>query len=542
MSKVRTQTRLSVRGRLTCWFVAIAVATAAVGFFAVSTVSDNVTRLRDDTEALQAIGDVRTSYTQMRMEVIVTVLAVVGKDSGAGFLRDDAIERQTGYDRAVDENLARWKATTTLDTSRITAVDNAVAAHREIVNGVALPLATGGTPTLAPPPGAAAWDVGSTLSESNRRYLALSDVLVDVARLEREHFEADAADAAAGASRTRNIVIIGGLAAIVAAGIVGSRIAQRFSMSLRDTITVLDRVRDGDYSARVAVDSDDEFGALGRGLNDTVSTLGAQAADLARTTAELHDASVALTSVSHDLSEQAASVSSRANEVSDTVRSMSSHATSVSIALEEMNSSIVEIASRAAEATSTSRLGSEETRHAAGIVRALDRTTAEIERLVSSIGSIAEQTNMLALNATIEAARAGESGRGFAVVANEVQELAGETARAAQEIERSVNEVRAGVEQAVAAMTRVEQRITEVDATQTVIASAVEEQTATCNEMAQAVGLVARNVADVEHALASVTRSAEETRAGTSQTLERAAMLAGLAERLRHVDADSPAR
>ncbi len=542
MKKMRSLPRLSVRGRLTCWFVVIAMTTAAVGFFAVSTVSDNITNLREDTEALQAIGDVRTTYTQMRMEVIVIVLAVVGEDSGTGFLRDDALERQQGYDRAVDDNLERWRAITTLGADKVAAVDQAVAAHREIVNEVALPLAMGRTPTLQPPPGATAWDVGSTLTESNRRYLALSDILLDSALLEREHFEADATAASAGAARTRNVVIIGGLAAIVVAGVLGSRIARRFSVSLRDTIAVLDRVRDGDYSARVVVVSDDEFGLLGRGLNDTVATLGGQAEDLAGTTAELQDASAALTSVSHDLSEQAASVSTRANEVSDTVRSMSDHAISVSTALEEMNRSIVEIASRAAEATSTSRLGSEETRDAAGIVRALDRTTAEIERLVSSIGSIAQQTNMLALNATIEAARAGESGRGFAVVANEVQELAGETARAAHEIERSVQEVRTGVELAVTAMTRVEQRITEVDATQTVIAAAVEEQTATCNEMAQAVGLVARNVADVEHALASVTRSAEETQVGTSQTLERAAMLAGLAERLRHADATSIAQ
>ncbi|HET9512181.1 MAG TPA: methyl-accepting chemotaxis protein [Sphingomonas sp.] len=58
---------------------------------------------------------------------------------------------------------------------------------------------------------------------------------------------------------------------------------------------------------------------------------------------------------------------------------------------------------------------------------ALDRTFAELDTIVRSIGAIAQQTNLLALNATIEAARAGDAGRGFAVVATEVKKLAADT-------------------------------------------------------------------------------------------------------------------
>ncbi|GMA35613.1 methyl-accepting chemotaxis protein [Demequina litorisediminis] len=132
--------------------------------------------------------------------------------------------------------------------------------------------------------------------------------------------------------------------------------------------------------------------------------------------------------------------------------------------------------------------------------------------MIKVITGIAEQTNLLALNATIEAARAGEAGKGFAVVAGEVKDLAQETAKATEEVARRVAAIQADTGGAVEAIEEISLIVKQINDFQMMIASAVEEQTATTGEMSRGVAEAASGTGDIAALIAAV---ADATTQGT---------------------------
>lgn len=108
----------------------------------------------------------------------------------------------------------------------------------------------------------------------------------------------------------------------------------------------------------------------------------------------------------------------------------------------------------------------------------------KLGKVTETITEISEQTNLLALNATIEA------GKGFAVVANEIKDLAKQTADATMEIKALIDNVQNTTAITGNGINSIPEVIGGVNDTIPGIATAVEEQTATTNEIVQNIAQV----------------------------------------------------
>ena len=155
--------------------------------------------------------------------------------------------------------------------------------------------------------------------------------------------------------------------------------------------------------------------------------------------------------------------------------------------------------------------------------------------MIKVITSIAQQTNLLALNATIEAARAGEAGKGFAVVANEVKELAKQTAQATEDISRKIEAIQQGSNGAIAAIGEVGSIINQINDISNTIASSVEQQTATTNDISRNVSEAARGSAEIGESVIGVAAAAESAAHGANDTLQAARVLAAMSVQLQEV-------
>lgn len=299
----------------------------------------------------------------------------------------------------------------------------------------------------------------------------------------------------------------------------------------------------GDLTRRVKVKTKDEFAQIASSTNTLIDAIAHLVKRVSSLAENVSGSSQALMTLADEnartidsIANSTQDIASDSNEILTSISQSANEMNKLETSMHELNNKALEVQQAAKAMQQAAHLGSRSVTQSSHVILEIEETmastTATVENLgrkssditsiISTITTIAEQTNLLALNAAIEAARAGEHGRGFAVVADEVRKLAEQSQRAASEVTSIVGSIQAEVKSIIAQNeTGVQKVIRGVEVTNETTESLhkILQQTAMTseilNDMVVQIEQTLTNSQDVTSSFIHVSAIAENTAANT---------------------------
>jgi methyl-accepting chemotaxis protein WspA len=262
------------------------------------------------------------------------------------------------------------------------------------------------------------------------------------------------------ARQLERVVLYGSLLALILVLIVGTLISRSITRALARIEAAASRMAGGDFTVILEDTArGDEIGALSRSFTAMIKALSELVTQVQRSGLQVNSSAVEISATTKEQQSTAGEVATTSAEISATAKEMSA----TSSELLKTADSVSSVAEQASELASGGKDGLERMEKIMrGILEAsvaittklgvMNEKAGNINAVVSTIGKVADQTNLLSLNAAIEAEKAGEYGRGFAVVATEIRRLADQTAASTGDIEQMVKEMVSAVSAGVMGM------------------------------------------------------------------------------------------
>ncbi|GHE86308.1 methyl-accepting chemotaxis protein [Thalassotalea profundi] len=315
-------------------------------------------------------------------------------------------------------------------------------------------------------------------------------------------------------------IVIASIVLILISIVLGVWLANSISHSIKTVSGSIDNLssNEGDLTQIVEVKSHQELIFLAQHLNTFINKLATIISSLK--------------GISSDFVDQFQELEGKAVKIGEDTLEQQTNLESVATAINEMSATAMEVASLAANTASQADqeignlsvtqttlqnsvkevhlLADDITKTSAQISQVATRSQ-NVSGIISTIQSIAEQTNLLALNAAIEAARAGEQGRGFAVVADEVRTLAARTQTSTQEISDLIGHLQSDVDIAV----------TNLNEIQSAVSNTVEKTNDSYHKLSETM----QGIESINSSVAQVATAAEEQSTVSEELNERVTLI-----------------